>query len=667
MKNNIANLSEIKKRFLVKIKRLENLDISYLLEEQQEIDEILGKIKTTAYGKYDDLSTTDLYLLTLRQNSKGKIDYKIHKDFIDNNYKIIEDFEDLYFLIRVHNQFEELEEKYIEKTIRLKNCGKISKELMKFNAESFFRKQKKKNKEILEEILDIIETYFYNDFEKYIAFMNSKELEVLYTTVNTKKYGTMEILEMLHEFKIHKETEIEIENPTKKFSFDKYLNYIKSEIFTQLLQTISTSFHLFHEYSFDLNKGIKEVKNKNNKEIKCLKNLCVIIDKVQKKDYYILSQDEIKVLMSEKEHIDEILNYIKDKNDVYIAKQQEEIKNKRENSNYEYIKKFEEYSYKFIFTKEELNKVKTLGLEKLDLKLNYMKKLGIQIESDFIEILLNSNETILKELIKIYERKIISTDYILKHKELLFSMEAYSNFKRNLDLLSSEVSIKKLQKSVLLTVDNSVLSSNIILAKEYGLDLEQTSIQFLKDSKTFDVLDTIIESGYYCFIKENTKHLLKSRKPNTLLGKQLYVCKLIGHNPIIDGDLNQTKLTHDLVDKNEEELNEVICSQTDENVDEEFKAALDNSGRLEISEDTKNSSVVEKLNEYRVGDLIYMFGEIVISRNKVLRNIEVLKKYFNGINEKEIIFNAIIYGSYLNSLEIAQIQDILFGVKEKMM
>ena len=70
---------------------------------------------------------------------------------------------------------------------------------------------------------------------------------------------------------------------------------------------------------------------------------------------------------------------------------------------------------------------------------------------------------------------------------------------------------------------------------------------------------------------------------------------------------------------------------------------LESNKRLAISDEVKNSDAINKLDElYQKSKLVYEINGVIISKNRVLRNLEVLKD-IDDIDITDVLYQAIIY------------------------
>ena len=89
---------------------------------------------------------------------------------------------------------------------------------------------------------------------------------------------------------------------------------------------------------------------------------------------------------------------------------------------------------------------------------------------------------------------------------------------------------------------------------------------------------------------------------------------------------------------------------------------LEHQPRTIISEDTKNNKLIETLDEfYKRDELTYEINDIVISRNRVLRNFEVLKEIEN-ISPTDLLYQAILY-KMIENIEDEKLIEIYNSIK----
>ena len=71
----------------------------------------------------------------------------------------------------------------------------------------------------------------------------------------------------------------------------------------------------------------------------------------------------------------------------------------------------------------------------------------------------------------------------------------------------------------------------------------------------------------------------------------------------------------------------------------------------------------DSLDKYLIDEYTYNFDDVLISKNKYLRNIHCLLSNGYEVND-DVIFNSLIYGSILDYESINKIKDELFSKKK---
>ena len=187
------------------------------------------------------------------------------------------------------------------------------------------------------------------------------------------------------------------------------------------------------------------------------------------------------------------------------------------------------------------------------------------------------------------------------------------------------------------------------LSSLYGIKLDNDKLIRLIDVTNFDNIDLYIEEGYHDFIINNINLL----EQGDLIPKRIHINNLVNSELVDSNSISSELVNEGSFFVTNSSLDSACGSKIYVVENKEIKNILDNSNRLSISNDTMCSDVVLKLDrEYRDND-VYSFDGIIISRNKVLRNLEALKN--TNYSLYDIVLNSIIYNSILGVDDIKTI------------
>ena len=296
---------------------------------------------------------------------------------------------------------------------------------------------------------------------------------------------------------------------------------------------------------------------------------------------------------------------------------------------------------------------------------------------NYTQIILNTAPSILKTITDLIKRGVITTQFVMKYPEILISeikfsvskdsMEPkYNLFIENILLLlqcTSDLSQKISKNESLVFINTEELLSNIELSKKYELDLfsenaKMYGLNILNDSKKFDALDQFIELGYADYMKQNPQ-LLREDSDDIII--RLSIMSNVGIEPFnkegrLKGSITNGKNFY----VSKESLDNYRIIPINEYINNDDFSVLDSEKRTSISEEVEKLQIVEYLDSlFKISNLEYQINDTIISRNKVLRNIECLLKNRDEYNESEVILNAIIYHSVVDNSTVEFIKDKL--------
>lgn len=193
--------------------------------------------------------------------------------------------------------------------------------------------------------------------------------------------------------------------------------------------------------------------------------------------------------------------------------------------------------------------------------------------------------------------------------------------------------------------DNNEVKAILELINDYELDYStNTDYGLLENPKLIRIVDRFIELGLGSFIKNNTC-LINEDALVYLDRMELY--KSIGVSLLNDGNLS-SKITSGCfrMGKNvisDEDLKDYIPNSVNRYLDADCYKALAES-------DTIRPSIqhILELKEFETSDLEYTINGIIISKQKVLRNMSILEEKCPSIDRQKLLFNSLIYGSVLD-------------------
>lgn len=541
---------------------------------------------------------------------------KVAKKFVDKNDKPITVI-DLFILC--HRAYYQ-DENFIDFKNKIYDNGKILKQIINSSASVLNYYYYKGNIELNYELNnDLIQNSIFND-ERYTQTLKN-------------------ILNILH-VKSNHIYPLGIDN-----------EFIKTLGIYELSNDI---YNRYKRLATEGNKFILKIEKQKEKYINLLKNLRGI-----KKLPFVIDATELNDLSEET--IYSLYRDIISLNQMYyeaLAEQKEKLtldssKNEKillKNSGYDIEK----------ITPEKLNFILHYGnikeLVKIITSLNNLDYRLIDIYSDNgIYIMVNTTFDIVNRIYNLLSNKIINLNFIINNPRIFFEKDIVNNLNglygilsENIDIIEHNYDIKNSYANELLTMEPNSLTNNINTLKKYTNHLNST---VLKNSKLFNYLDLLIELGLSYNIQNNLYNIDENSYNDI---KKIYVAKLM--------NMNFSNLENILKNKEfivaDKDLDNYIINDVADYIPKEIKDILDNSLRNTISE-TK----IKQFEIYSKDDLTYDFNGILISKNKILRNLSCLENSDIKCNKDDLLFVTTIYGSILDYEQIENLKDIIYCKK----
>jgi len=328
-----------------------------------------------------------------------------------------------------------------------------------------------------------------------------------------------------------------------------------------------------------------------------------------------------------------------------------------------------------------IKNVKKDNLEKILYYINLPELKWIKSHPNFVQVILNTNEEILKRVTAWIKLEYVSKEIVYKNIGMLLEnnyisvdekdvLAIFEKVKNNIEALSkiTELPNKIIKNSSIIFMETSKLKQSIELIKKYKLNLNSENsknynLDIINNIDKFDDLDLFIELGFTSYIQENPQFLRSDSKD---IIARLSIMVNTGLNPYSTEDRLLGSITNG---KNffvsNELLKEFSLTKVEEQINDSNYDILNNNTRTTISKKTLELDIVRYLdNLYKENDLEYNFDGIIISRNKFLRNLECLIK---NNAEGNIVFVALTHNSVLDMETIDFINKVVleFNGKQK--
>lgn len=443
---------------------------------------------------------------------------------------------------------------------------------------------------------------------------------------------------------------------------------------------VSSDLKRISNHYSELTKRRKQFAKRITKQVTLYNNALEMIDSLE--DGKIANiKDEIFAKLDDSEIIIEFMKEILEHNrKAYSKLNLENIKKDKYHQieklfgeNNIYIKEINEYERSLLLKNGNIEMLKEIIPY---LKMEELSWLNVN-NPNYTQIILNTTPSILKTITDLIKRGVITTQFAMKYPEILISeikfsvskdsMEPkYNLFTENILLLlqcTSDLSQKISKNESLVFINTEELLSNIELSKKYELDLfsenaKMYGLNILNDSKKFDALDQFVELGYADYMKQNPQ-LLREDSDDIII--RLSIMSNVGIEPFnkegrLKGSITNGKNFY----VSKESLDNYRIIPINEYINNDDFSVLDSEKRTSISEEVEKLQIVEYLDSlFKISNLEYQINDTIISRNKVLRNIECLLKNRDEYNESEVILNAIIYHSVVDNSTVEFIKDKL--------
>lgn len=277
----------------------------------------------------------------------------------------------------------------------------------------------------------------------------------------------------------------------------------------------------------------------------------------------------------------------------------------------------------------------------------------IDIYSDNgLYILVNTNFDIVNRIYNLIVNNIINQKFIMENPRIFFNCDIVNNLQgcndtlfMNTKNLEHNYNLKNSYANEVLLIDPNLLTNNINMLKKYHSFL---NCSILKNTKLFDCLDLLIELGLSKVIETN-QYTINENSYDDI--KMVYVAKLLNNDYQNLIDVLETKTFYIPF----EQLNDYIMNDVNEYLENDIREILDNNPRNVIED-----NYLKQFDNYLKDNLTYDFNGILISKNKILRNLFCLENSNLDYCYDDLLFSAIIYGSILDYEQIESIKDFIY-------
>jgi len=412
----------------------------------------------------------------------------------------------------------------------------------------------------------------------------------------------------------------------------------------------------------DYRKIVRKIRKDNAVLITKLEKLRKISNKLGTE---IICDSALTFILDDSDESIQILTSIAESNSNIVKNIEKEftIKEKIIYILYNYHYNFDMLSSSF---KDNIN---SINIEILRENFDKLSTFHIVLSNSNLEYIVNYNKLINFDRLKpLISRGIMCNCLLNNNIRLLTSDEEFNNFNNNIKLLE-EYGINVLDVIEghydLLFINYQYLTNLFSIYTSYGIKIDNSNLIRLIDSVNIDVIDLFIEEGYGDFIISNLEYLEDGEN----IVKRIHINSLIQTDSVYGGSVNPDLFNESSFFIKDRYLDDGCSSKIYHFQNKEIKKVLDNSFRNGISDELVFSDLVLKLDSnYKDSNSnIYNFDGTIISRNKVLRNLEALKN--TKYSDLDKVFNSIIYNSFLGVDDLKTISSeikSLFGKTKKL-
>lgn len=442
-------------------------------------------------------------------------------------------------------------------------------------------------------------------------------------------------------------------------------NVIKEYIKTNNLK-IYQYYELMIKHYEKLYKNVKSAVTDVNRKISTLEKTERRIVEWPRKEMFKFDESFSKLCFDSKIEYEVLLFKIKHNFDI---QKQAEQKNREYNDNS--ITKldilFSKYGFNFNeIEQKEQNEIVLLEIETVEEILMQIRYSDLTFFSEYIDLFVKlikfSNVRILKFFDSCLKNKVITKDFLLENNQLLYDINLFNKFFNNItSLMSIGIPLNNKLIQMIFSMDNEYLNYQLNILNEYNIDIcdeNFSSYELFKNNELLDYLDQFIELGYKDCILKNPKYL-NNVAPDTI--KRIMVAQLIGLSPLNNsGKFIGIITTGNGFYVGPDEYNKFIIDYKVRYQNPICLDILTKGSRNIISSSTKNNPIIKALDDAFMKDSLYYIIEgVIISRNRVMRNFELLFKNSGNINVSiyDLLYQAILY-NMVNNVSDEKLEEI---------
>lgn len=331
---------------------------------------------------------------------------------------------------------------------------------------------------------------------------------------------------------------------------------------------------------------------------------------------------------------------------------------------------FQKYHYDYLqFSEKDQQALALLSSINLIALLEKLSQNQIRLPYDHLaKVCMTSNLGMIDRVTPLIERGYLNSLSLNREIELLCCEDYQERFFANIStLLEHSMDVKQVLESgfSLGSINPDELLSTLHLLDLYQIQYQHQELHhfdFLEDSSCLSIIDGFIEEGFSSLIQEHPEYL---RKNNSVVPKRIHIQQLIDEEVMKKERLDSQLLYEHQYFLKDSQLDSFCCSHTLEYSNSYLVEQLEENIRTTISDFVLHHEMVQLLDQNFMQDGNYLFGDVIISRMKFLRNFEVL--YQNDkFSIEEIVFNCLIFNSLLTDEELLLIRKSINNLENQL-
>lgn len=316
--------------------------------------------------------------------------------------------------------------------------------------------------------------------------------------------------------------------------------------------------------------------------------------------------------------------------------------------------------------------IKYCNIKNVGLILHELKVAGINLDycaSNGLEyVLISSTPEIVSDIMRHVANGVITKGFVESNLGIFLNVEAYSYYlnqeilipKPLYETVSNNIAVYKAKKtdfnSEAYNEENLLMNPLIVnqtaeLMTKYNVQ----NIEILSNPAIFDLIDLLIEKGF----DVNDIDFSNIEKNDVkLIGKRIVVACLVDLSVIKGNKLTNEIVTGHRFIVGDDKLDDYIIDETESSISPDLQSILNTDNRLNIDGDSNQTETIKKLDQTIINlEGNYEFDSLIISRNKVLRNLSSIMKHNPDYSGS--LLPAIIYNSFLSQDDIEIINKYL--------